>query len=244
MPLPKLVANLEMLPEAVRPYYVSTGNGFEPHIEGVNSVNSLLANHTEVKSALGAKTAEVTRLTTELEAAQASAGASIPRGQVAVAKADADFLTAVRAHGGTAEEITAKLTEHGTLKTAVEKTVRREHLTNVAKAAGFNPEAFAVLPDLPEVFLKSETVDGKAVQKAYAKIATGENQFTETPLLEALEGLPTVKPLLSALTVATVAAPTPGAIIGQRGTGADAGPHKTTAEQEYTAQRARRSYAF
>jgi len=118
---------------------------------------------------------------------------SIPRGHVAVAKADAELLDKIKTHGS-GDEVVAKLTEHKTLKEETDKRKRDDSLREVAKLLSYEPEAFVRLQSLPEFDIREK--DGQ--KTVIAKVKDG-NTIVEKPAQEFIEGSADFAPFLPAL---------------------------------------------
>lgn len=140
---------------------------------------------------------KVTDLESQLESAKAS---GLPRGHVAVPKADADLLAKVKEHG-TAEEVAAKLTEYPTLKEKEAQRATAEHAGNVADVMGWDKAKAALLVpavyDLSQVELrdkdgkktavaKVKQADGSVVEKPFAEVVTADEKLSS--LVPALSG--------------------------------------------------------
>jgi hypothetical protein len=190
----KTYDKLEDVPEALRPEYKLVGGKYVPDLSDdhpvlVNNKTLLNEKNAAETKASGLET-QVTTLKGDLESAKAS---GVPRGHVVVTKAEAEALTSLKDQG-TAAEIATKLTEHKTLKEESAKRTRQDSLRAVAKELDYNPDAFALLPDLPE--FKINEKDGKKTVVALVK--EGEN-IVERPAQEFIEGSSTIAPFLPAL---------------------------------------------
>lgn len=187
--------SLAEVPEAFQEHYVMKGGKAVPE---VSSDHPLVTNNATL---LNEKTAAEARAT-KAEGDLASAGASsLPRGHVAVPKAKADLLPAYEGLG-TPDELTTLKTEHGTFKAEVETAKRDRHLRGVAEVLGYQPEAFAMLPGLPEFEIRdSSEKDAKGNPKkvAVAKVKDAAGVVTEKSGREFIESSETYRPLLPAL---------------------------------------------
>src|SRR5690348_8843234 len=145
----KIYNTLEEVPEALREHYKKSDGRYVPDLSEDHPV--LVHN----KTLLGEKATATARVK-ELEADIATASEkSIPRGHVAVPKADADLLAEVKALGPVAE-VKTKLTEYDTLKTDAAKRSREDNLRLVAKELGYeNVDAFIRLPGLPDMEIRT-----------------------------------------------------------------------------------------
>ena len=195
----KIYDKLEDVPEALREHYKLINGKYVPEISDDHPVKTnnvqLLNEKTAAETKAGSLETENTRLKADLESAKSH---SLPRGHKAVPTAEVEAMEALKAHG-TATEIVAKLGEHKTLKEESETRKATDHLKKVAKALGYNEEAFALIQGLPEFEIR--TVDSK--ETVIAKIKGENNVVTEKPAAEFIESAPTIAPLLPALKVKT-----------------------------------------
>lgn len=146
------------------------------------------------KSALADKSRAVQRseeLQADLETAKSS---GVPRGHVAVPKADADLIPKLKEFG-TPAEIESKLNEFQTLKAEVETRKRTDHLREVAKALNYESEVFVRLQNLPEFEIRD--ADGK--KTVIAKVKGENNAITEKLAQEFIESSSDIAPFLPAL---------------------------------------------
>lgn len=180
------------IPEALREFYKQDGKLWVPDLD---DSHPLIAANRSLEQDKGVVEAKVTKLQSDLDTALDAAknNTSVPRGQALVAKADAELLEKVKAHG-TADEIAAKLTEHSTLKESETKRKRDDNLRLVAGKLGFNPEAFIRLPNLPEFQIKGSGDKEQVV----ALVKDGENTV-EKPAAEFMEASADHAPFLPAL---------------------------------------------
>lgn len=208
----KIYNTLEEVPEALREHYVKSDGKYIPQLSDDHPV--LVHNKT-----LLTEKANATNKVRELEAdLAATSEKSVPRGHVAVPKADADSLSKYKEHG-TPDEVAAKLTEHGTLKSDLDKRKRDDSLRQVSKALGFNEEAFIRLPNQPE-FISKPGKDGKTVEW-FAQIKDEKGVITEKPAKEFVESSADIAPFLPSLkTTAATQVEIPG---GQMSTQPSAG---------------------
>lgn len=188
----KIYNTLDEVPEALREHYAKVDGKYVPQLSDDHPV--LVQNKTLVTEKSQAK-ARVTELEADIETAKTH---TIPRGHVAVAKADADLIDKYKPLG-TPDELTAMKTEHGTLKQDMEKRAREDNLRLVAKELNYQPDAFILLPNLPEFEIR----DGKDGKKlVIAKLKDDKGVVTEKPATEFIESSPTIAPLLPALKTA------------------------------------------
>jgi hypothetical protein len=184
----KIYNTLEEVPEALREHYVKSDGKYVPQLSDDHPV--LVHNKT-----LLTEKANATNKVRELEADIAAASEkTIPRGHVAVAKADAELIDKYKAHG-TPDEVAAKVAEHKSLSDEVTKTRRDQSLRQLAKDLGFNEEAFVRLPGLPE-FERREK-DGKP--DWMAKVKGEKDVVTERPAKEFIESSADIAPFMAAL---------------------------------------------
>lgn len=185
----KIYLKLEDVPEGLREHYFLSDGRYVPMLSDDHPV---LAHN---KLLLG-KNSEANVKVKELEAdVEEAKKTSIPRGHLAVAKADAELLDKYKATGKTPDELTTALTEHKTLSDEVTKRQREDLNRSVAKELGFNTDAFALLPGLPEFEIR----DGKDGKKAVvAKVVEGDKTI-EKDAKEYIES--TFRPLMSSLQV-------------------------------------------
>jgi len=185
----KIHNTLEEVPEALREHYVKSDGKYVPQLSDDHPV--LVHNKT-----LLTEKANATNKVRELEADIAAASEkTIPRGHVAVAKADAELIDKYKAHG-TPDEVAAKVAEHKSLSDEVAKTRRDQSLRQLAKDLSFNEEAFVRLPNLPE-FESRAGKDGKP--EWVAKLKDDKGVITEKPAKEFVEGSADIAPFMAAL---------------------------------------------
>lgn len=186
----KTYNTLEEVPEALRSEYKKSDGRYVPDLSEDHPV--LVHN----KTLLGEKATATARVK-ELEADIATASEkSIPRGHVAVPKADADLLAKYK-ENGTLEEVAAIKTEHATLKDKDMKRTREESLRQVSKALSLNDEAFTRLPNLPD-FISKPGSDGKTVEW-FAQVKDDKGVITEKPAKEFIESSTDIAPFMAAL---------------------------------------------
>lgn len=209
----KIYNTLEEVPEALREHYVKSDGRYIPQLSDDHPV--LVHN----KTLLGEKATATARVK-ELEADVATASEkSIPRGHVAVAKADADLLSKYKEQG-TPDEVAAKVAEHGTMKADLDKRQRDDSLRQASKALGFNEEAFIRLPNLPE-FVSKPAKDGKTVEW-FAQVKDDKGVVTERPAKEFIESSADIAPFLPSLkTAAAKPVEVPGGQMTTQPTGGD-----------------------
>lgn len=184
----KIYNTLDEVPEADRQHYVKSDGKYIPQLSDDHPV---LVHNKQLLSEKANATARVKELEADIAAASEK---SIPRGHVAIPKADADAITGYKALG-TVDEVKVKLTEHGTLKEAEARRAREDSLVSVAKALGYeNVEAFKRLPNLPDFDIRGEG-DKRQV---FALVKDGEKTI-EKPAREFLESSADHAPFLDAL---------------------------------------------
>lgn len=204
----KIYDKLDDVPEGLRAEYKQSGNKYVPDLSDDHPV--LVLGKT-LKQEKEVEEAKVKKLRADLDdALEAAKTSGVPRGQALVAKADAELIDKFKALGKI-EDVTAKLTEHESLK--AESTKRKTDDSNrlAAKELGYNPDAFLQLTNLPEFEIKEK--DGK--KSVIAKVKDGET-VVEKPAKEFIES--TYAPLMPALTAkAGVELPVGGGSGGETG---------------------------
>jgi hypothetical protein len=189
----KIYDKQEDVPEGLRSEYKQSGTKWVPDLSEDHPV--LVLSKT-LKQEKEVEEAKVKKLRSDLDdALEAAKTSGVPRGQALVAKADAEALTGYKALG-TVDEVTAKLTEHGTLKSDLDKRKRDDSLRQVSKALGFNEEAFIRLPNQPE-FTSKPGKDGKP--EWFAQIKDDKGVITEKPAKEFVESSADIAPFLPSL---------------------------------------------
>lgn len=183
---------LAEVPEALREHYKLIEGKYVPEVSDdhpvkLNNVKLLNEKTTAETKASGLETANA-GLKADLESAKAH---SLPRAHRAVPVAEVEAMEKMKEHG-TATEITAKLTEHKTLKDESIKRKQEDSNRLVAKELGFNTDAFLQLTNLPEFEIKE--AGGK--KTVIAKVKDGDNTV-EKPAKEFIES--TYAPLMPAL---------------------------------------------
>ena len=190
----KIYDKQDDIPEALRPEYKQSGTKWVPDLSEDHPV--LVLNKT-LKQEKEVEEAKVKKLRTDLDdALEAAKTSGVPRGQALVTKADAEALTGYKAPG-TVDEVTAKITEHGTLKSDLDKRNRDDSLRQLSKSLGFNEEAFIRLPNLPD-FISKPNKDGKTVDW-FAQVKDEKGVITEKPAKEFVEGSTDIAPFLPSL---------------------------------------------
>jgi hypothetical protein len=201
----KIYDKQDDIPEGLRAEYKQSGTKWVPDLSDDHPV--LVLSKT-LKQEKEVEEAKVKKLRSDLDdALEASKTSGVPRGQALVAKADAEALTGYKALG-TVDEVTAKLTEHGTLKADLDKRKRDDSLRQASKALGFNEEAFIRLPNLPE-FVSKPAKDGKTVEW-FVQLKDDKGVVTEKPAKEFIESSPDITPFLPSLKVANKQVEVPG----------------------------------
>lgn len=200
----KVYDKLDDVPEALREHYKLIEGKYVPEISDDHPVK---LNNTKLLNEKTTAETKVAGLQADLDSAKAS---GLPRGHAAVPKADADSLPAYKALG-TVDELTAKVTEHATLKETEARRVTEDNNRKVAKELGYNPDAFLQLTNLPEFEIREK--DGK--KTVVAKVKEGET-LVEKPAKEYVEA--NHAPLLPALTAKA------GVQVPANGSGQDSQP--------------------
>jgi hypothetical protein len=188
----KVYTKQDDVPEALRSEYKQQGSQWVPDL---SDDHPALVFGKTVKQEKEVEEAKVKKLRQDLDdALEAAKTSGVPRGQMLVAKADAELLDKYKPLG-TPDELATLKTEHGTLKESETKRTREDKLVTVARELGFdNVEAFKRLPGLPDFDVRDK--DGK--KSVFALIKDGD-RVTEKPALEFLESSPDHSPFLSAL---------------------------------------------
>lgn len=189
----KTYTKADDVPEGLRGDYKQSGSVWVPDLSDdhpVLALNKTLKQEKEVEEA------KVKKLRSDLDdALEAAKTSGVPRGQVLVAKADAELLNEVKALGPVAD-IKVKLTEHETLKADATKRQREDKLVTVAKELGFeNTDMFKLLNNLPDFDVR----DGKDGKKTVIALVKDGDKTTEKPALEFLEASADHAPFLPAL---------------------------------------------
>lgn len=188
----KIYDSLEAVPEGLRSEYKKSDGKYVPDLSEDHPV--LVHNRTLLTEKTNA-TNKVKELESDIAAASEK---SIPRGHVAVPKADADLLAKYKEHG-TPDEVAAMKTEHATLKDRDTKRTREDSLRQVSKALSYNEEAFTRLPNLPD-FISKPGKDGKTVEW-FAQVKDDKGVITEKPAKEFVESSGDIAPFMAALKV-------------------------------------------
>lgn len=180
------------IPEALKAEYIQQGSKWVPHLSDDHPAivfNKTLKQEKEVEEA------RVKKLRGDLDDALAAGKDSgLPRGHVAVSKADAELLDKAKALGSI-DEVTAKLGEYDTLKAEQAKRSTEDKRRQVAKALGYdNTEAFVRLPNLPDFEIRGEGDK----QTVVALVKDGDKTI-EKPAGEFMASSPDHAPFLSAL---------------------------------------------
>ena len=180
------------IPENLKGAYVARDGRFvlddlsEDHPVVVNKKQALIDKSNAVSRADG--------LQADLDAAKQS---SVPRGHVAVPRADQELLEKLKPLG-TPEEITAKISEHKALKEETDRRKREDNLREVAKKLNYEPEAFIRLSNLPEFEIRGEGDKATVI----AKVKDDKGVITEKQAQEFIESSSEIKPFLPALKAA------------------------------------------
>jgi hypothetical protein len=182
------------IPEVLKGEYIQQGSKWVPHLSDDHP--AVVFNKT-LKAEKEVEEAKVKNLRNDLdEALKASKSSDLPRGHVAVPKADAELLNEIKSLGDI-PAIKTKLTEYDSLKAANEKTTRENNLRTVAKDLGYsNVEAFVRLPALQGVEFASTEKDGKKTWTA--KVKDGD-KIVERPATEFIDSNADIAPFLPAL---------------------------------------------
>lgn len=185
-------ANQTDVPEALREHYSKREDG--KWYADIADDHPAVKHNAKLLSEKNTAEGKVTQLTSDLESARAG---NLGRGQVAIAKSDAQLLDQYKALG-TPDEVGAIKTEHATLKERDTKRTREDSLRQLAKSQGYNEEAFVRLPNLPD-FINKPSKDGKSVEW-FAQLKDDKGIITEKPVKEFIEASEDIKPFMSSLT--------------------------------------------
>lgn len=202
----KVYEKVDDIPETLREHYKLIQGKYVPEISDDHPVK---LNNTQLLNEKTTAETKAASLQADLDSAKAS---SLPRGHVAVPKADAELLEQVRALGKV-DDIKVKLTEHETMKADLSKRQRQDSLKQVAKELGYNDEVFARLSDLPEF-----RIDEKDGKKSIVALIQDGDKTVEKPGLEHIES--TYAPFMPALK-AQQGLETPGSGGGTQSSGKD-----------------------
>lgn len=197
-------ANQTDVPEALREHYSKREDG-KWHAD-IADDHPAVKHNAKLLSEKNTAEGKVTQLTSDLESARAG---NLGRGQVVMAKSDAQLLDQYKALG-TPDEVGTIKTEHATLKKKDVERSRNDLLRKVAKAHGYNEDAFVLLRDLPD-FISRPSKDGKSVDW-FAQTKDDKGVITEKPAKEFVESAEHIKPFMSSLTAKSdgVRVPTTG----------------------------------
>lgn len=185
-------ANQTDVPEAYREHYSKREDG-KWHAD-IPDDHPAVKHNAKLLSEKNTAEGKVTQLTSDLESARAG---NLGRGQVAIAKSDAQLLDQYKALG-TPDEVGAIKTEHATLKEKDTERSRNDLLRKVAKAHNYNEDAFVLLRDLPD-FVSRPSKDGKTTDW-FAQIKDDKDVITEKPAKEFVESAEHIKPFMASLT--------------------------------------------
>ena len=200
----KIYNTLDEVPEALREHYIKSDGKYVPQLSDDHPV---LTHNKTLLSEKATVTAKVRELEADIAAASEK---SIPRGHIAVPKADAELLDKYKAHG-TPDEVGARLTEHKSLSEQVAKSQRDQSLRQLAKDHQYNEDAFIRLPNLPE-FVSRPSKDGKSTEW-FAQIKDDKGVITEKPAKEFVESSPDIQPFMSSLTQRGQGVQVPGSVM-------------------------------
>lgn len=199
----KIYNTLDEVPEALREHYVKSDGKYVPQLSDDHPV---LTHNKTLLSEKATATAKVRELEADIAAASEK---SVPRGHIAVPKADADLLDKYKAHG-TPDEVGTKLTEHKTLSEESVQRKRTDSLRQLAKDHGYNEDAFIRLPGLPE-FTSRAGKDGKT--EWFAQLKDEKGVITEKPAKEFVESSDDIKPFMPSLTQRGQGVQVPGSVM-------------------------------
>ena len=200
----KIYNTLDEVPEADRQHYVKSDGRYVPQLSDDHPV---LTHNKQLLSEKATATARVRELEADIATASEK---SIPRGHVAVPKADAEELAKFKLLG-TVDEVTTKVGEHKSLSEEVTKSKRDQSLRQLAKDAGYNEDAFIRLPNLPE-FVSRQSKDGKTTDW-FAQLKDDKGVITEKPAREFVESSPDIQPFMVSLTQRGQGVKVPGSVM-------------------------------
>ncbi len=174
----------EDIPEALKEHYSRRDDG-KFHADIPNDHPAVKHNATLLSEKQAAEEAARTAKA-DLESAKAS---GLPRGHVAIPKADADLLTEIKALGDV-ETIKEAVTKYPEAKQALEGVEREKVYDLAADSLGYtNKEAFKAAARAHKlvVEMKDEKENGKTVQKPYVGDKPLSEFIESTADLKALE---------------------------------------------------------
>lgn len=201
MPLKRSYASEADVPTEQKPLYAQKGDRWELQVEGIDSLDSLLSKRAELltkvsghATELAAKDSEISRLQQQVDNAN-----TLPRGHVAVPKADADLLPRYK-ELGTPEELTTLKTEHGDYKQKAEAAETAQHAAEVAAGMGWDEKTTARLVPKHFDLSKVEVRDGEGGKKVVvAKVEQADKTFVEKPFADVVKATPDLAALLPSL---------------------------------------------
>ncbi len=185
----KIYNKADDIPEGLRSEYKQSGTKWVPDLSDDHPV--LVLNKTLVQEK-DLEEAKVKKLRADLDdALEASKTSGIPRGHVAVPKADAELINEVKALGPVAD-LKTRLTDFDKLQTDLNERKRADNFRLVAKELGYNEAAFLQLSNLPDIEIRD--TNGK---KSVVALVKDGDKVTERPANEFVES--TYAPLIPAL---------------------------------------------
>lgn len=186
----KIYTKLDDVPEALREHYKLSDGRYVPDLSDDHPV---LIHNKKLLSEKSEATEKVTELEADIEEAKRT---SIPRGHVAVIKADAELLGKYKVLGEP-DALTSTLTEHKTLKEESVRHAREASLRAAAKELSYNEDAFIRLPNLPDFEIRE-----KGGKKTVIALVKDGDKITEKPATEYIEASADIAPFLPALKAA------------------------------------------
>lgn len=181
----KTYNTLAEVPEADREHYVKNEKTGK-YVPEVSDDHPLVVNSATLLNEK--KTAEQKQREAE-QALESAKTNGLPRGHVAVSKADADLLAEIKGLGDVAA-IKEAVTKYPEAKGELEKVEREKTYDLAADSLGFtNKEAFkaAARAHKLQIEMKDEKENGKTVQKPYVGDKSLSDFIEATPDLKALE---------------------------------------------------------
>lgn len=186
--LKSIYDTLDAIPEGERTHYALHDGKYVLQLDEHHPVAKKNAELLREKSA---DKGTITRLTNEKATLEATA---LPAGHVAIPAADAQLLSAYKAHGKP-EDFETAVKERNALKTENETAKRAQLLHDVAGAEGWPVELFEMPALNLEYELRDVQVDGKTAKRAFVLVKNGE-RVEAKPFEEYAETDEKVKALL------------------------------------------------
>jgi hypothetical protein len=240
------------IPEALREHYKLIEGKWTPEVSDDHPIKVTNANLKTEKSEVEAKLvntqADLTTTKADLEAARTK---GLPHGHIAIPKADAELVGAVKAAGiTTPDAFTALQTEHGRFKQEAETATREKTLRDLGRVMGWDVDKTALLlstfTDLPEIEFRDTTekeADGTFKKNVIAKVKGADSVVTEKPFADYVAGTERLNALVPALTVGKQPDGTPFPTQGAGGGSAKINPADSYLASVDSAPKARQATA-